>query len=99
MTKRAVSFILLFLLTASVAPAQTRTPFPAPPTDYIIGAEDILAVVFWRDKDMSLEVTVRPDGKITLPLLNDVQAAGLTPSELCEQLEKDASKFIEDRKS
>src|SRR4051794_7027493 len=62
---------------ASAAPAGVAIP-----NDYVIGAEDVLAVVYWRDKDMSTEVSVRPDGKISLPLLNDVQAAGLTPSQL-----------------
>src|SRR5712691_6371451 len=62
---------------AAVAPAAAVVP---PPADYVIGADDVLSVVFWRDKDMSSEVSVRPDGKISLPLLNDVQAAGLTPA-------------------
>src|SRR5262245_16251278 len=49
-----------------------------PPAGYVIGPEDVLSIVFWRDKDMSTQVTVRPDGKISLPLLDEVQAAGLT---------------------
>jgi polysaccharide export outer membrane protein len=53
-------------------------------------------VVFWREKDMSAEVTVRPDGKISLPLLNDIQAAGLTPEQLRANLEKAAGKFVAD---
>ena len=56
----------------------------------------MLSIVFWRDKDMSADVVVRPDGKISLPLLNDVQAAGLTPEQLRAQLVKAAAKFIED---
>jgi polysaccharide export outer membrane protein len=66
------------------------------PTGYVIGPDDVLAIVFWRDKDMSVETTVRPDGKITLPLINDVQAAGLTPDQLRDELQKAATKFIED---
>jgi polysaccharide export outer membrane protein len=62
----------------------------------VIGAEDVLSIVFWRDKDMSADVVVRPDGKISLPLLNDVDAAGLTPDQLRSQLVKAASKFVED---
>ena len=54
----------------------------AVPPDYVIGPDDVLSIVFWRDKDMSGDVVVRPDGKISLPLLNDVQAAGLTPEQL-----------------
>jgi polysaccharide export outer membrane protein len=66
----------------------------SPPSDYIIGAEDLLSVVFWRDKDMSSDVAVRPDGKISLPLLNDVQAAGLTPTQLRDQLTESSKQYI-----
>ena len=52
------------------------------PNTYKIGAEDILEVRVWREADLSGSVRVRPDGKITLPLVGDVQASGLTPSEL-----------------
>jgi polysaccharide export outer membrane protein len=62
----------------------------------VIGPDDVLTVIFWRDKDMSTDATVRPDGKISLPLLNEVQAAGLTPDQLREQLTQSASKFFED---
>jgi polysaccharide export outer membrane protein len=68
----------------------------APPDDYLIGVEDVLVIVFWRDKDMSAEVVVRPDGKITLPLINDVVAAGLTPDQLREKVSKEAERFIEE---
>jgi len=66
-----------------------------PPPDYVIGPDDVLTVVFWRDKDLSSDVTVRPDGKISLPLLNDVQAAGLTPDQLRVRLTETAAKFVE----
>ena len=52
------------------------------PNSYKIGAEDVLEVRVWREADLSGSVRVRPDGKITLPLVGDVQAAGLTPAEL-----------------
>ena len=66
------------------------------PSDYVIGAEDALSVVFWRDKELSADVIVRPDGKISLPLLNDVVAVGLTPEQLAAELMKAATKYIED---
>jgi polysaccharide export outer membrane protein len=69
---------------------------PALPTGYVIGAEDVLSIVFWKDADMSAQVVVRPDGKISLPLLNDIQVAGSTPEQLRAQLIKAASKYIED---
>jgi polysaccharide biosynthesis/export protein len=68
----------------------------ATPADYVIGPEDVLTVVFWREKDLSAEVAVRPDGKISLPLLNDVQAAGMTPEELRGHLTTAAAKFVTD---
>lgn len=67
----------------------------ATPADYLIGPEDVLAVVFWREKDMSTEVAVRPDGMISLPLINEVRAAGLTPDQLREELTKAAARYIE----
>jgi polysaccharide export outer membrane protein len=73
--------------------ASTGTPVP---TDYVIGPDDVLSIVFWRDADMTQEVTVRPDGNITLPLMGDVKAAGLKPTELRDLVATSASKFIED---
>ena len=52
----------------------------------MIGADDVLSIVYWREKDMSAEVTVRPDGKVALPLINDLQAAGLTPEDFRDRV-------------
>jgi polysaccharide export outer membrane protein len=68
----------------------------AVPTDYVIGPDDVLGVVFWRDADMTGDVTVRPDGMVTLPLIRDIKAAGLTPDQLREQITKAAGQYIED---
>jgi polysaccharide export outer membrane protein len=76
-------------------PAASAPATPAP-VDYVIGVEDVLTIVFWREKDMSADVIVRPDGKISLPLLNDVQAAGLTPLELGGLLKEAARKYVRD---
>jgi polysaccharide export outer membrane protein len=87
---------------ASARPAAATTTPPAvpagvpTPADFVIGPNDVLTVVFWRDKDMSSDVAVRPDGKISLPLLNDMQAAGLTPEQLRQQLTTAAAHFVED---
>jgi len=59
-----------------------------------IGAEDILDVQVWKNPDLSRVVPVRPDGKISLPLVNDIQAAGLTASELREQVTKRLAEFV-----
>jgi polysaccharide export outer membrane protein len=74
----------------SVAPGASTSP------TYVIGPSDILSVIFWRDKDMSADVLVRPDGNITLPLLNDIQAAGLTPVQLRERILAEAHRYLED---
>jgi polysaccharide export outer membrane protein len=63
---------------------------------YVVGVDDLLSIRFWADTQLSADVVVRPDGKISLPLLNDVQAAGLTPVQLGESLEQAAAKFITD---
>jgi polysaccharide export outer membrane protein len=104
------AFALALLATTPPSAAQAVQP-PAPakpangvpaaavsplPPDYVIGPEDVLAVLFWRDKEMSGDYTVRPDGQITLPLLSDIRAAGLTPEQLRDQLTKAAAKYLED---
>lgn len=71
-------------------------PAVTPPAGYVIGPQDALSIVFWRDKDMSADVTVRPDGKISLPLVNEIQAAGLTPEQLRARIHDAAGKFVED---
>ncbi len=86
---------------ASIAPPASKgaggAVSAAPPASYVIGTDDVLSVVFWHDKDMSADaVTVRPDGKISLPLLNDVHAAGYTPDQLRGLLVLAASKFVEE---
>jgi polysaccharide export outer membrane protein len=64
------------------------------PPDYVFGAEDVLSIVFWREKEMSADVVVRPDGKISLPLLKDVRAAGYTPDQLTGVVVSAASKYV-----
>ena len=66
------------------------------PAEYIIGTDDVMSVVFWRDKELSADVTVRPDGKISLPLINEVQAAGLTPAQLKDRITDAAKQYVED---
>jgi polysaccharide export outer membrane protein len=64
------------------------------PRDYVIGPEDVLSIVFWQETALSTDVVVRPDGKISLPLLKDVQAAGYTPDQLTDALVKAATKYV-----
>jgi polysaccharide export outer membrane protein len=80
----------------SVPAANAARPSVEVPAEYVIGPEDVLGINFWRDTDMTGDVTVRPDGRITLPLIGDISAIGLTPGALKEQITKVAAKLIED---
>ncbi len=68
---------------------------PADP-NYIIGAHDVLDISVWKEENLTKTVPVRPDGKISLPLLNDVQASGLTPTQLATEITQDLKKFVTD---
>ena len=96
---------LLFLVAALViaGPAHAQSAPAKAPVDgargvdlpeFRIGPEDMLQVLVWKNDAMSRVVPVRPDGKISLPLLNDVQAAGLTPMELREVLTKKITEYV-----
>ena len=97
--------LVLALLFAAAGQVRAGSPgddkSPAAPVaatndpDYRIGPEDVLNVNVWKEAEMSSTVPVRPDGKISLPLLNDVQAAGLTPSQLAEQVTEKLKKYLE----
>ncbi len=97
---RRVSVVsLAFALSAGVATiclAQNPTPAQSErcPGDYIIGLEDVLDIVVWNSPEISRAVPVRPDGKISLPLVDDVQAAGLTPMQLREILSQTLAAYI-----
>jgi polysaccharide export outer membrane protein len=69
-------------------------PVAAADDDYRIGPEDQLSIVVWKNETLTRQVTVRPDGKISLPLVNDVRAAGLTAMQLRDELTKKLSAFM-----
>lgn len=81
-----------------------KSPFPPAPAvpdassavDYVIGAGDSLNVMVWRNPELSMTVPVRPDGRITTPLVEDLPATGKTPSQLAREIEKALSKYIQD---
>jgi polysaccharide export outer membrane protein len=64
--------------------------------DYVIGADDTLHISVWKEPDLTATLPVRPDGKISLPLLNDVPAAGLTPLQLSASITEKLKKYIAD---
>ena len=65
---------------------------------YVIGPGDSLTVFVWGDAELSTEVVVRPDGLITTPLVEDLQASGKTPTQLARTLEEKLSKFVKNPK-
>ena len=77
--------------TATVPTSTTRV---ADGTGYKIGPEDVLDISVWKSPDLSRSVPVRPDGKVSLPLVNDIKAAGLTPDQLRQELTMRLSEFI-----
>lgn len=102
--------IAMALLTAAVPavaqdkaqqnqPAATNTGSAAQKTaatdpNYIIGGQDVLDISVWKEEQLTQTVPVRPDGKISMPLLNDVQAAGLTPTQLAMQITESLKKYV-----
>ena len=73
--------------------AATVAP-PVVPADYVIGPEDVLGVVFFREADISGDVTVRPDGVITLPLIGEMKAAGMKTEALRDAIQTAAGKYL-----
>nr|WP_229510868.1 MULTISPECIES: XrtA/PEP-CTERM system exopolysaccharide export protein [unclassified Massilia] len=67
----------------------------AAPADYLIGPGDAVNIIVWRNPEVSMSVPVRPDGKITTPLVEDLPAAGKTSTELARDIEKALAKFIQ----
>lgn len=65
-----------------------------PPTEFLIGPEDVLVVTVWRNQELSKEVIVRPDGKISLPLIGDITAAGLTAQALSKHVADALAEFM-----
>lgn len=89
-------FSLLFLLTAcaSYPPAPKQAASDA--YSYHIGPGDNVNIVVWRNPELSMSVPVRPDGKISSPLIEDLPALGKDPTTLARDIEKELSKFIRD---
>jgi polysaccharide biosynthesis/export protein len=76
--------------TVAVADAQAQAPSPA----YVIGPGDVLQVFVWRNDDLSVNVPVRPDGRITTPLVEEMPAAGKTAAQLARDIEAVLAEFI-----
>ena len=104
MGPRGVKYWLAFATLVALLLAWAERPILAnaqpkaaeAPADYVIGPADVLGVLVWREEGLSLDVVVRPDGCISLPLVNDVAVAGQTPEELRERLTQLFRAFVKE---
>jgi polysaccharide biosynthesis/export protein len=107
--RRVAGFAVLMVLGTLIPGVLAQTDGAAKPTeksaagpssvagpDYVIGADDNLHISVWKEPDLTVTLPVRPDGKISLPLLNDVAAAGLTPMQLADSITEKLKKYIAD---
>jgi len=90
----AVAIAALWAAACSSPPPPPPEASQKPATSYVIGAGDQLGVRVWKNPELSVDVPVRPDGMITVPLLSDVHAEGMTPEELSQLVTKELSEFI-----
>ncbi len=72
------------------------TPQQGPVEDYAIGVDDVVQVTVWRNPELGINVPVRPDGKISVPLIGDVMAGGRTPSEVAADIQEKLSTYVRD---
>lgn len=98
---RLTAVLLSFVLLAACASSGPRPGDPpatthAPVQDYLIGVDDEVQVSVWRNPDLGITVPVRPDGKISVPLVGDVTAGGRTPNEVAMDIQEKLGAFVRD---
>lgn len=91
-----VLMILWFSILWPIKAAEAQQGHPQPPTEYLIGPEDILEISVWKEEGLEREVLVRPDGKLSFPLAGDVQAAGRTPEQVQTEITERIKRYIPD---
>ena len=89
-----VSILVLSACTKDYPPLEGGPPPALASPNYIIGAGDSVEIFVWRNDELSASVTVRPDGKITTPLIEDVPASGKTPTQLARDMEKELEVYV-----
>ena len=87
--------LLLCLATNSISQQNLEPPKTSGGPLYVIQPNDVLSIFVWKEANLSGKVTVRPDGRISFPLIQDMQAAGLNPVQLKENIERGLKEFIE----
>jgi polysaccharide export outer membrane protein len=86
---------LMLLLSACAHRMPSMAAVEAPQVEYLIGAGDTISISVWRNPEVSTSVPVRPDGKISTPLVEDLQAAGKSSTELARDIEQALGKYIQ----
>ncbi|MBN2468042.1 MAG: polysaccharide biosynthesis/export family protein [Deltaproteobacteria bacterium] len=96
-------FLLFICLPIFFLSCTTTTPVPSTTTvdlpessEYILGSEDVLEVLVWKEADLSKVITIRPDGKISLPVVGDLQAAGLSAEQLRENIRQALTDYVDE---
>lgn len=89
----AVSALTLMVACSGMPPGGYPVQY-APPSEFVLGPEDVLVVTVWRNQDLSKEVVIRPDGGVTMPLIGDIRAAGMTSETLAKRLTERLAEFM-----
>jgi polysaccharide export outer membrane protein len=93
---RTILLFPLIALSACAGIGKGERAAPRPAAEYRIGREDVLEIVVWREPELTRTMPVRPDGRIALPLVGEVEAAGLTPAELQGKVKDALSPYVKD---
>ena len=90
-----IAIFICFLAACAGPPIKEEFALGAGGDEYILGSEDVLEIAVWKEDELTRVVTIRPDGKISLPLVGDVQAEGLTAEELKEVIENSLVDYVD----
>ena len=101
--RRSLALLACGLVSAGLVGCSSVQTYGPPPTyaatpdyRYVIGTGDSVSVMVWRNPELSMNVPVRPDGRVTMPLVEDLLALGRTPTELARDIEKELAKYVRD---
>src|SRR6478609_4126075 len=103
MSVHSLKLVLLGLVLGLIGGCSSTGKFPPAPTvantqdySYIVGAGDNINIIVWRNPELSMSVPVRPDGKISTPLIDELMAQGKTSIEIAREVEKQLAKYVRD---
>lgn len=93
-SKLLIMIICVLLMSGCTSPKLEKASYSVKSPTYVIGPGDTVDIFVWGNEELSASVPVRPDGKITTPLVEDVQASGKTPTELARSMEQRLKRYI-----